>query len=64
MGSLKSNFNIYNILNLNSMKVEFKKYTDKDDFLIMITPAIAFGKDSGEWSIGFCWLCFAINIDF
>ena len=46
------------------MKVEFNKYTDKDDFLIMITPAIAFGKDSGKWSIGFCWLCFAINIDF
>ena len=46
------------------MKVEFYKYTDKDDFFIMITPAIAFSKDSGKRSIGFCWLCFAIDIDF
>ena len=61
---MKSNFKMQNNLNLDDMKVEFNKYTDKDDFLIMITPAIAFGKDSGEWSIGFCWLCFVINIDF
>ena len=46
------------------MKVEFKKYTDKDDFLIMITPAIAFGKENSEWSIGFYWLCFSIDIYF
>ena len=46
------------------MKVEFNKYTDKDNFLIMITPAIAFGKENGERSIGFCWLCFAISIYF
>ena len=32
------------------MKVEFKKYTDKDDFLVMITPAIAFGKENSESS--------------
>ena len=46
------------------MKVEFNKYIDKDGFLMMITPAIAFGKENDEWSIGFCWFCFAINIDF
>ena len=46
------------------MKVEFNKYIDKNDFLIMITPAIAFGKESGKWHIGFSWLCFVINIDF
>lgn len=46
------------------MKVEFNKYTDKNDFLIMIAPTIAFGKDRGTWSIAFAWLCFAINIDF
>ena len=46
------------------MKVEFNKYTDKDDFLMMITPAIAFSKERGGLSIGFCWLCFAITIYF
>ena len=46
------------------MKVEFNKYTDKDNFLTMITPAIAFGKENCEWSIGFCWLCFSIYIYF
>ena len=46
------------------MKVEFNKYTDKDDFLMMITPAIAFSKESGESYIGFCWFCFAIIIYF
>ena len=30
------------------MKVEFNKYTDKDNFLIMITPTIDFGKENGE----------------
>ena len=46
------------------MKVEFNKYTDKDDFLIMIVPTIAFSKDSGKLSVGFAWLCFVINIEF
>ena len=46
------------------MKIEFNKYTDKDNFLIMITPAIAFNKDRGGWSIGFCWFCIAISIYF
>lgn len=46
------------------MKVEFNKCRDKDDFLITITPAIAFGKINGERSIGFYWLCFAISIYF
>lgn len=46
------------------MKVSFDKYTDKNDFLIMLIPAIAFGKLSGTWSIGISWLCFVINIDF
>lgn len=46
------------------MKVEFNKYIDKDDFIIMINPAIAFGKENGKWSIGLAWLCFVINIEF
>lgn len=46
------------------MKIIFNKYTDKDDFLVMLTPAIGFGKDSGTWTIEFCWLCFIINIEF
>ena len=46
------------------MKVEFNKYTGKDDFFMMITPAIAFGKESGKWHIGLGWLCFVINIKF
>ena len=46
------------------MKVEFDKYTDKDNFFIMITPAITFGKENGELFIGFCWLCFSIDIYF
>lgn len=46
------------------MKVEFNKYTDKNDFIITIAPTITFGKDRGTWSIAFAWLCFSINIDF
>lgn len=46
------------------MKVEFNKYTDKDDFLITIIPTIAFGKELCKWSIEFVWLCFVISIEF
>ena len=46
------------------MKIEFKKYTDKDDFVIIITPIIAFYKDNGKRFIVFAWLCFAINVEF
>lgn len=46
------------------MKVEFEKIANKDDFIIMIIPTIAFGKQDTGWFIGCTWLCFAIQINF
>ena len=46
------------------MKVEFEKFTDKNDLVIMIIPTIAFGKQDTGWFIGCAWLCFELGIYF
>lgn len=46
------------------MTFEFAKYIDKDGFMLMITPALAFSKESGTKTIAFAWLCFTLTIEF
>ena len=59
---LLSSFLLFSCTNNNVNSKDDVIYNENEDKLDCVSGA--FGKENGELSVGFCWLCFSIDIYF